>query len=77
VSPDRSSCVSPAASTLAARLAGNKSAGPPYQSAKDAALDRERRPGAKGAMYPVVFWAGVATLVVWTAYSAYSAIVGL
>jgi hypothetical protein len=28
-------------------------------------------------MYPVVYWAGVATLVVWTAYSAYSAIVGL
>ena len=30
-----------------------------------------------GAMYPVVYWAGLATLVVWTAYSAYSAIVGL
>jgi len=28
-------------------------------------------------MYPVVYWAGVATLIVWTAYSAYSAIVGL
>jgi hypothetical protein len=30
-----------------------------------------------GAMYPVVYWAGMATLVVWMAYSAYSAIVGL
>jgi hypothetical protein len=30
-----------------------------------------------GAMYPVVYWAGMATLVAWTAYSAYSAIVGL
>jgi len=28
-------------------------------------------------MYPVVYWAGLATLVIWTAYSAYSAIVGL
>jgi hypothetical protein len=27
-------------------------------------------------MYPVVYWASVAVLVVWTAYSAYSAIVG-
>jgi len=28
-------------------------------------------------MYPVVYWAGLTTLVVWTAYSAYSAIIGL
>jgi hypothetical protein len=30
-----------------------------------------------GAMYRVVYWAGLATLVVWSAYSAYSAISGL
>jgi hypothetical protein len=29
------------------------------------------------AMYPFVYWTGMATLVVWTAYSAYSAIIGL
>jgi len=42
--------------------------------------DARRGAAAKregGAMYPVVYWAGVATLIVWTAYSAYSAIVGL
>jgi hypothetical protein len=27
-------------------------------------------------MYPLVYWAGVTTLLVWTAYSAYSAITG-
>ena len=30
-----------------------------------------------GKMYPVVYWSGVATLVAWSAYSAYSAIIGL
>jgi hypothetical protein len=30
-----------------------------------------------GVMYPVVYWGGMATLLVWTAFSAYSAIVGL
>ena len=34
--------------------------------------------GAWGsAMYPVVYWAGVTTALVWTAYSAYSAITGM
>jgi hypothetical protein len=28
------------------------------------------------AMYHVFYWAGVATLIVWTAYSAYSTIIG-
>jgi len=28
-------------------------------------------------MYPVVYWAGVTTLFLWTAFSAYSAIMGL
>jgi len=28
-------------------------------------------------MYPVVHWTGVVTLVAWSAYAAYSAIVGL
>jgi len=27
-------------------------------------------------MYSVVYWTGLATLLVWTAYSAYSAIIG-
>jgi hypothetical protein len=27
-------------------------------------------------MYPLLYWAGVATLLVWSAYSAYSALVG-
>jgi len=27
-------------------------------------------------MYPAIYWAGVATLIFWTAYSAYSAIIG-
>jgi len=30
-----------------------------------------------GAMYQVVYWTGVATLFVWTGYSAYWAITGL
>jgi len=28
-------------------------------------------------MYSVVYWAGMTTLFLWTAYSAYSAIIGL
>jgi len=28
-------------------------------------------------MYPVVYWVGLVTLLAWTAYSAYSAIVKL
>jgi len=42
--------------------------------------DRDVVPGARGlaaAMYPAIYWAGIATLVFWTAYSAYSAIIGL
>jgi len=36
------------------------------------------RHGARGAlMYPVVYWAGLTTLLLWTAFSAYSAIMGL
>jgi len=27
-------------------------------------------------MYPFVYWTGVMTLVVWSAYSAYSAFIG-
>jgi len=27
-------------------------------------------------MYPFVYWTGVLTLVVWSAYSAYSAFIG-
>jgi hypothetical protein len=27
-------------------------------------------------MYPLLYWAGVATLIVWSAYSAYSALIG-
>jgi len=27
-------------------------------------------------MYPVVYWAGVAIFLLWTAYSAYSALIG-
>jgi hypothetical protein len=78
VSAERSSRVSPAPSTFAAPPAGTKSAAPPYHSARDATLHGEPQPNAKvGAMYPVVYWVGMATLVVWTAYSAYSAIVGL
>jgi hypothetical protein len=34
-------------------------------------------PGWGSVMYPVVYWAGVTTLLIWTAYSAYSAIIGL
>ena len=33
--------------------------------------------GAGKAMYPVFYWAGVTTLLLWGAYSAYSAIIGL
>ncbi len=33
--------------------------------------------GRGGRMYSVVYWAGMATLLLWTAYSAYSAIIGL
>jgi hypothetical protein len=33
--------------------------------------------GAGSAMYPVVYWAGVMALLLWTAFSAYSAIMGL
>jgi hypothetical protein len=29
-----------------------------------------------GGMYPALYWAGVATLVVWTVYSAYATIIG-
>jgi hypothetical protein len=35
------------------------------------------RLGGVGAMYPVVYWTGVLTFLVWSAYSAYSAIIGL
>jgi len=27
-------------------------------------------------MYRIVYWAGVATFLLWTAYSAYSALIG-
>jgi hypothetical protein len=29
-----------------------------------------------GPMYPLVYWAGLATFLVWTAFSAYSAFHG-
>jgi hypothetical protein len=32
---------------------------------------------ARGPMYPLVYWVGVATLLVWSAYSVYSALHGL
>jgi len=52
----------------------------------DAALSRykgDRLPGPGqrglrgGRMYSVVYWAGMTMLLLWTAYSAYSAIIGL
>jgi hypothetical protein len=32
--------------------------------------------GIGDGMYPAIYWFGVATLVVWTVYSAYSTIIG-
>jgi len=28
-------------------------------------------------MYPLVYWTALTTLILWTAYSAYSALIGL
>ena len=36
----------------------------------------ERGDGVGIGMYPLLYWSGVATLLVWSAYSAYSAFGG-
>jgi hypothetical protein len=35
-----------------------------------------RREWGGDCMYPLLYWLGMATLIVWGAYSAYSAIIG-
>jgi hypothetical protein len=60
--------------------AGTKSPPPPYYGEgayrpADGAARDARRVG--DAMYSVVYWTGMTTLILWSAYSAYSAIIGL
>jgi hypothetical protein len=55
--------------------AGTKTAGPAYHPRTERRL-RALPTAPREPMYSVVYWTGLATLLVWTAYSAYSAIIG-
>jgi hypothetical protein len=60
----------PGRSATYSRGAGTQSAMPAYTSRSEAGR-------GESVMYPVVYWAGVTTLLLWSAFSAYSAIMGL
>jgi hypothetical protein len=62
----------------ARRGAGTKSPLPPYHGGGESGAGADLAKRLRGGrMYSVVYWAGMATLLLWTAYSAYSAIIGL